>query len=41
MTFRTFVTCVPSLSDAMSLDCAIVSTSCRNELFVRDFCGER
>jgi len=41
MTFRTFVTCITSLSDAMSLDCIIVSTSCRNKLFVRDFCGER
>ena len=41
MTFHTFVTGVPSLSDAMSLVCVIVSTSCGNELFVRDFCGER
>ena len=41
MTIHTFVTGVPSLSDAMSLDCVIVSTLCGNELFVRDFCGER
>jgi len=41
MTFYTFVTGVSSLIDAMSLDCVIVSTSCGNELFVRDFCAER
>ena len=26
MTFRTFVTCVPPLSEAMSLDCGVVRT---------------
>ena len=41
MTIHTFVTGVSSLSDAMSLDCVIVSTLCGNELFVRDFCDER